>query len=114
MTEDLDVQLAEVVPLLVERAVAAAQNGIQNTVKVLASGDALQSLLQALVRVAEASRNLREVHRAARNVVRRVIRIDDRQPVGVLVREFSDMILIGLDVVSECASRQLRVENEPY
>lgn len=104
MTKHLCVQLAKVVSLLTERAVAATENGLQDTVKVLASGNPHQSILQLVVSGSEAGDNLRVILRAASNVVRRIVGIDNGESNRVLVREVSDIILVGIDGVSSYAS----------
>lgn len=74
---DLNVQFVEIVSLIPEWYVVASENNIQNTVKFLASRNALQSLLQKHVRFGEAGGNLRVVARAAGDVIVRIVRIED-------------------------------------
>lgn len=64
VAENISVQLAEMISLLPERRVIASKNDVQDAVKLLTTRYALQPLLQKLVSLGEAGRDLWIVLRA--------------------------------------------------
>lgn len=58
VAENIPVQLPKMISLLPERRVVASKDDVQNTVKLLTSGNALQPLLQEFVGLGEAGRDL--------------------------------------------------------
>jgi hypothetical protein len=77
------VHVAELESLLGVLVVVGSDDGLKNTLGLIGIGDLVHASVQAVIRIAESPKNQPNLFCASRDIVRRIVGVDDGQAIIV-------------------------------